>query len=729
MTASTAPFACVAATLLLIAALLSSLPARAGAGGGEQALPEQGRSLFDELLDVDADGTLRVPFPFPALLQRIGRHLDPAQASGGLSVVLIPLGRSLQRHAAGDVEAFRYPRVIAAVTGEPPVDAAPGHRYLRDRLYVAYHEKAAALEVISYNERGGRFEFQLVHDYRAGARPIVVYANRTLCLACHQNAAPIFSRPSWDETSASPPIAARLAATGQAYYGLPWRHGVDVPDAIDAATARANLLAAAQRLWREACAAPSAAVAVNCRAAALRLALRYRLGGGRLPSLDGEATQRDFVEPVLANWRRRWPEGLAIPDPQLPNRLPFAGIEGGMPAPADAALIRYADIPAAFDPLALRPPLERWPGREAGDVGRFIHALSSFFSHADIALIDRRLAAADAPQRSLAFACEARSTGTRLDLDCRAPAGARLLARIPVAGGRPLGGAVDRLVLPGGESIGALELALPAPSRGGATVSLRFALRRSDRLGARNAAGEAIRALRLSALAAGPIAATLELRAELAPLERAIERLARTSLAAGGDDAPAPVPALAPERSPADPAPLAGAPFRRVAVLGPLLAQLGVAPPGAPAVPQTRLPPRLDPGPTSRAAPWPPELQPFVRQCGQCHAEDSAFPPGFLRGEDERVRRHLAGCAERILYRLEMNRVAPAKRAKTPMPPPAAAHAAGFVRSPDLPAIRAVVVGMLEARGGEPAAVLAAPYATLAPCQAQADAAHRGERS
>src|SRR3546814_8027640 len=96
--------------------------------------------------------------------------------------------------------------MVAAVNGEGDDAAA----LLKDRLYIGYQEQSALLEVISYNEAAGRFEFQLVHDYRAGATPRVSYARRELCAACPQNLAPIFSRPLWAETNANPRIAARL---------------------------------------------------------------------------------------------------------------------------------------------------------------------------------------------------------------------------------------------------------------------------------------------------------------------------------------------------------------------------------------------------------------------------------------------------------------------------------------------------------------------------------------
>ncbi|TAH40795.1 MAG: hypothetical protein EYC67_18165, partial [Betaproteobacteria bacterium] len=685
-------------------------------------LPPVGRSMFDELFEVGASGSSSLPFPFPAMLQRIASRLDASQPSGGLSVVLIPLGRSLQRHAAGDVDAFRYPRVVAAVTGEPTVTAPPGHPYLRDRLYVAYHEKAAALEVISYNEGAGRFEFQLVRNYRAGATADVGYASRTLCLACHHNAAPIFSRQSWDETSASAPVAARLAATGLPYYGLDWRHGVDVPDAIDAATARANLLGAAQRLWREGCAAPSREAAVGCRAEALRQALRHRLTDGRSTTVDALAQRPALLGPLLANWQQHWPAGLAIADPSLPNRQPFAGIEGGRPPPSDEELRRYADISAAFDPLALRAPLETWPGRSAADAVRFVGALSMFFSRADIALIDRRLAAmsarhgavasmaapagsqrgatnglavtdvATANVRQIALTCTGRASHPdRLDLDCHGAGGARLQARLVLRGGTPAGGSVDRLVLPGNDAIGAAALDPISAPGGAAQGTTHFLPSRSDR-SVRAASGEAVRRIDVMWPAASadagsaPLRANVTLVADLAPLDAAIDRLAEATLA-GTSDA------------------LDALPLRRSAVLAPVLASLGVssAAMNSPTDRQSRIAPRLADPIAVRETVWPPDLQPFARQCGQCHALATAFPPAFLRGSDEQVRAQITGCAERMLFRLAMNARQPAARPKTPMPPPAAAHAAAFLQSADLPAMTAQLEGLLTQRSLTPA--------------------------
>ncbi len=760
----------------LAQAATAAAPAAASAAAPDGATTQlaPGRSLFEQLLDTE-DGQPTVPFPFPVLLQRLRAQLDPTRPMGGLAVVLIPLGRSLQRHAAGDVDAFRYPRVVAAANGEPPADAPPGHPYLKDRLYVAYHEKAESLEVISYSEDAGRFEFQLVLDYRAGARPRVLPANRSLCLACHQNAAPIFSRPSWDETSASPPIAARLAATGRDFYGLRWRHGVDVPDAIDAATARANRLALAQDLWRHGCASSTPQAGIDCRAEALLQALLLRLGGSPPDTADTRFRTR-LLEPLLANWALRWPLGLVVPDPQIANRQPFAGIEGGLAPPEDAQLARYADIGAAFDPLALRTPLEHWQGRDAADAERFLRLLGGFFSDADLALITRLLAQRPpAPVGERTLSCSARTAagGARLDLDCADPAGLRLQMRLhgdAAFPGRFDAGVIDRLQPPHGAAASGVALVRAGEGRVGSGDRLRF--EPAERRGAplRLPGGERIVGLVLSGPAPSPPAPSatvpfstapvatppsapalsgpepaapdsdqaeirLALIDDLQPLRDAVETLAQRNRT-GDDDA------------------LGDGPLRRHVLLGPLLAALGAdaladatftAPrphstlptPGGAYAARGELPTIADGAHAASAAPappdnahaasaasvpplatrWPDELQPFLRQCSQCHAEDAAFPPAFLRGDEAAVRTKLAACAPRIYYRLQMNRLPPGARLKTPMPPPAAPHAADFARSTDLDGMQALIGRLLQAGGNSAATVLEQPYASLPPCR------------
>lgn len=162
------------------APLLLADPARPG-----ETQPAPGRSLFDELFK--PGGTYDLPYPFTRLSAAI------EQRNGGVRprAVLIPLGRSLQRLSA-DPDYFASPRVVLGVdaAGERAVS------YLKDRLFIGYQPASASMEVISYNESAGRFEFQVVSNYTDARQPLVEYADRELCTSCHRATARSFPSPS-----------------------------------------------------------------------------------------------------------------------------------------------------------------------------------------------------------------------------------------------------------------------------------------------------------------------------------------------------------------------------------------------------------------------------------------------------------------------------------------------------------------------------------------------------
>ena len=138
------------------------------------------------------------------------------------------------------------------------------------------------------------------------------------------------------------------------FQGLPGVTAIDVPGRIDAATARANRLGVAQRLCGRL--RPLHPTGIDCRAQALLHAA---------PAADrhrGAGRARGCHEPPGRSAARQLAGALAgrpvILDPQIPNRQPFAGIEADCPRAMPA--VRYADIPAVFDPLMLRAPIEHW---------------------------------------------------------------------------------------------------------------------------------------------------------------------------------------------------------------------------------------------------------------------------------------------------------------------------------------------------------------------------------
>ena len=635
---------------VLCLGLMFPAPAPAGEGSG---------SLFAQLIGPGGE----IPFPIGRLLERIRAELAPGADVDSLPLVLIPLGRSLQRHAAGDADYFRYPRVVVAVSGEPRDIDAP---LLRDRLYLGYHEKAGVLEVISYNPARGRFEFEVADDYRAGGKARLKAGNRALCLACHQNAAPIFSRQTWDETSANRSIAALLELTGKDFYGLDWRRGIDVANAIDDATDRANLLSVAQRVWREGCGSGEAAL--RCRARLLWLTLRSRLSG--VPVADKESAHPDLA-PLASAWAGVWREGLALPSPDLPNRLPFtAPPTGSLPPTGAEQLRRAADVAAAFDALALRPPLEVWRPDQRGRLARIVQALGLFVSATDARALEAALAArTNHPVRADALDCQRDPRGERVDLSCASDDGATLTARMSAGRLR-----IDRLVLASGEVRYGLDL-----------------MAHDDGFVPRGVAPRAASGEALSRVSVAGDRLLMHFVDDLGGLREAIA--AMTAPGHAGHAA------------------LATAPLRRRAVLSPLLASLG-----APA-PQSDEPAALaSTAEPVGGGPADGELALFQRFCGACHDSDDAFPPGFLRGDASHVRARVDRCAPRMLQRIAMWDQPADARSKTPMPPPASPQAVALRASPQLGAMRSWLDARLRTLGQNPAELLQHRYADLPDC-------------
>jgi hypothetical protein len=666
-------------------------------------LPPAGRSLFDELFAVSANGQSRIdlPFPFEALLARIDARLapDPASPQPVSRRVLIPLGRSLQRTAAAP-DYFAYPRVVVAVDAQP---ASPGAPYLKDRLYIGYQEKSAVLEVISYNEAAGRFEFQLVKDYRAGGRPQVFYANRTLCFACHQNGSPIFSRALWDETNANPQAAALLTSAGRRFYGIAVDRGVDIPYAIDNATERANGFALTQRLWREGCGANDLP-ARRCRAGLFTAALRHALSGGQTRQHDADF-RTTVADRLTAESSRRWPGGLAIGNPDLPNRNPLAATPVWPAEPA--AQVAHSHVAARFDPLAPRPPLATWQPDAPGAIDTLIGGLGEFVSATDRQRLEAALARqTGGPTTARMSPCKIDATASRWSVRCTPAAGQpgpTVNATLTVRHGRPLGGVIHRLALPGGTALSNIELTRPEVAAG----VWRFTPRLDGRQ-PRTADGDALASLAFRRAAGQPEAgeAIVDVREDFAAAGQAMAALA---------ESPSGETLFAPTSIP------------RASLFAALLARLG-SPAAAGPVVAGLPPPRLEvpaaiPG-SGADTPVDNSIQGFFPYCAACHQSAETFPPNFLTGSGPQVQARLRQCAPRLYVRLAMADLPAAQRDKTPMPPesmlPAfATDAAGWKNSPARAALLAQVGTWLRAENGRPPQLdelLASGYEALRPC-------------
>jgi mono/diheme cytochrome c family protein len=636
-------------------------------------VPPVGRSLFDFLLlsGHSARVTEGVPFPFSALLNWIG--------SSSIDAVLIPLGRSLQRNAAAPA-FFASPRVVVALDREPR--GAVGMLPLKDRLYLGYQPSADAIEVISYNEAAGRFEFQVVTDYRAGGRAKVTYARRVLCMACHQNGGPIFSRGLWSETNANLRVAAVLRNVAARFEGVDVERGVDISGAIDAAIRRANRLAGYQWLWRHGCAAlGTGAMEARCRGQAMIAALQYKLSGGQAYDAASSA-YREWVRAAmvaLASTQRG--RGLAIPDPGLPNRDPLLEHSGD-----DGATPNYtvdANVAAVYDPLAPRPPLETWSWDDPDLLSRrLVAGLAEFFTDSDARRLDaqlyRRAMENRAPRRHATFVCSIgmtriTSTRQRVSFVCNASEVARgspprLEGSLLIDGMRIIGGSVDRVTF--ANEHGEPEVLRNNSINRGSLVASRSqmdATLRITRDGAhvRRGDGSAIENIRLTwtipSKGSGHSSngeAIVTIAEDFAPVLDVAAALQQEASA----DA------------------LSARPFRRAAVLAALERGLGLPPrpwcclddrsiAAAPKAETVAVE-------TEDARVVTSEVSAFYVHCAQCHRSGDPSPANFLTGTPQQVRTNLAHCAPRLYVRLAMWDLVADDRPKTPMPPMTALHGA-----------------------------------------------------
>lgn len=639
--------------------------------------PPVGRSLFDYLFTETGNGepAYTIPFPFARLVERIEQQLPERSASsGGIRQVLIPMGRSLVRNASRP-DYFSSPRLVLAVDAPPRFDVDHAGWLLKDRLYIGYMEQQKLLEVISYNEAAGRFEFQLVENYGPDREPKVSYANRQLCMACHQNAAPIFSRQQWDETNANPAIDDLLERRNARRYGVPAGAGVDIPFAIDAATDRANYYAYYQLMWQQGCQpvpggeAGDERAAVLCREALLRAVLRSLLTDGANADASTVAYQDHFKHYLQANSALRWPDGLLFSDPDIPNRNPLLKHAGH--AAADKAGVPLTNvIGEVFDPLVPRPPL-RW--LDAGSdqaLSLLVNGLAEFLAATDRRRLDQYLFdSAMAKQRvdhhELSCAVQEKQwkgQGRRFGFDCHASSTAEagpvesLQGRFTLEQNGIRQATINRMSLKDGTEL--RNLTLQQVSDGVEQGAAHFGIYSGD-LHARLPNGNALGKLVLEWQAGVPdsksISARLSVLADFTLLDEALRSLVQQ---AGEDRTDA----------------LSSRPFRRASIMPALFAALGMD--------------RLDwcctetvamPVAASETTKYQvvAELEPFYHYCAACHASASPFPANFLYGSEAQVKRQVSHCAERMYYRLSMARKEPGKRGKSPMPPLLALGAMG----------------------------------------------------
>jgi len=637
-----------------------------------------GESRFDELFR-DDENRYRIPYPFSELLEFLESKVDNGDASG-VRQVFLPIGRSLLRELPAP-DFFRFPRAVIALQGEP----APGTGVLDYRLFIAHQPASASLEIISYNDAAGRFEFQVVEDYAPGLSPRVRQARRVMCLSCHQNAAPIFSMRPWSETNFNVAVATRLAnALPERFESFIDTLTLDA-GTIDLLAERANYLSVTQLVWQRGCSN------ADCRAAALRAVLQYRLSGSSNFARRHPAYLRDYFADLQQHWQRNWPDGLALGNSRIRDRDPFA----------NAPLTRQQDA------LTLRPAHASWRDVDAIFADGVILRLAGFLTAADIRQIDRYLVQASRGKvalRQLQATCRLThvAAATRL-LECAGDAatpGLSATLEVEYAETTPTSMQLLALRLPGDRSILQPGIdALSAISNG-----LQANLVNPDHaLSMRLADGNRLDAITLSWQAPSLRAENrlvIEIAVESTLLERALATLLNNHRSGNGDS-------------------LAARPFRRDAVMSELGTAIGLAEPTT-AKPAAALAPLplidYSAAPVATSAELEGDLallQPF---CGQCHGLDTVNPPGFLVAANRSSR--IRQCAPRILARLGAWHSTD-DTAVVPMPPPATIDS-DWVNSEHYRRLFDAISKVVDSGqdNARPVSVAAADYARLPPCRA-----------
>ncbi len=187
----------------------------------------------------------------------------------------VPFGRSLKRFDAR--KPLKSPRLLSAFIA-PPLDEEESLDGLalvaEKRNFFGFVMGKRDVEIISFNHVAGRFEFQILLDFGTEKQRLV-YANRNLCMACHQNGGPLFSNGPWNETISRPFIEKErevhmFTRVGREqgldpdttelidFDGIKIRKtlvnkGVSAANKIDRASAFSDQLIKVNRMWRSAC--------------------------------------------------------------------------------------------------------------------------------------------------------------------------------------------------------------------------------------------------------------------------------------------------------------------------------------------------------------------------------------------------------------------------------------------------------------------------------------------
>ncbi len=376
----------------------------AGALSESDLPPEGTRSLFDHILAQNGG----LPYPYEKLVDLID-SLSPENKTIGL---LIPNGRSLLKGQADSA----HPRIVNAADSDTKNTDTSIGLALRGRLFLGFVENASEIEVLSYNEAAGRFEFQLVQNYCDGCTPKIVYARRAICTTCHQGAAPIFSQRPWNETNGQPETSQAIQSARKSsdpYHKVPIFMPLSSPERYDQLTDIGNFFVATQKIWLDGCGEQGFA----CRREMLALAFSYMNNPGNFNPQSSESIHLKKLQTIsfpkennhsISEKTTLTPisltgsfSGIPVPESDLLNRDPLGEklgwkgwirslftreIQFGEGAKDNEDLSAFEKLPPLrreLDPLNIRHPKKIISPEDLDGV----FGVASFFTDHDFSLI------------------------------------------------------------------------------------------------------------------------------------------------------------------------------------------------------------------------------------------------------------------------------------------------------------------------------------------------------
>ncbi len=379
-----------------------------------------GQSLFDDLFLINHTQDLvqnqaenqtgtsqyEIPYPFQNLVSSLEDSMGISINNDGNQVrsVLIPLGRCINRYAGGP-DYFKHPRVVVGVDSEHHGDGEERFPNLKDRLFIGYQEAINAMEVISYNEDAGRFEFQVVTNYKPGQTPVVEYVDRSLCTGCHQNNGPIFSVPPWDETNNNQKIYQKLAREVYSNKSeIPPFSGSGASH-LDGASNRANLFSLYQEFWRGICQGDNSHDITRCRAGIFEMALLHRLQENNRNLVVSDRVN-NYLNPTLArDINQQWPHGISILSSDIKNQDPESNGE-------------HLHLAKANELLYPRTLLIKW---NPDNLLRVLEGLGKFISLSNLKRIDSKIyqlaISSNSPRSEYTGQCRLKFINSGWDLD------------------------------------------------------------------------------------------------------------------------------------------------------------------------------------------------------------------------------------------------------------------------------------------------------------------------